>query len=188
MQSIEDLKEKIRGLEAERLRLKNELDGLRRTAENRALALEGDVSAMREELSELRDILGPSANTPPIKTMPTMQAMPAPNPTPITTPMPTTTTMPEESAKEVPPPSPEPVPTKTTLDSAMDNLNEDELKVVKILQSHDGRYLQKAIRVEAKLSWLQANRVITHLTEQGIISVEKDGPLETIVLAEELKK
>jgi len=182
MQSIEDIKEKIRSLEAERSRLKNELDTLRRTAENRALALEGDVSAMREELSELRDILGPSVNTSPTKTTPAMQA------NPVTIAMPVTAAMPEEPAKESPTPSPEPVPAKTTLDSAMDNLNEDELKVVKILQTHDGKYLQKAIRVEAKLSWLQANRVITHLTEQGIISIEKDGPLETIVLAEELKK
>ena len=175
MQSIEELKEKIRSLEAERSRLKNELDNLRRTAENRALALEGDVSAMRDELSELREILGPTANTLPTKAEPAKQV------SPVITAMP-------ETVEEPSPPTPEPVPEKTTLDSAMDNLSEDELKVVKILQSHDGKYLQKAIRVEAKLSWLQANRVITHLSEQGIISIEKDGPLENIVLAEELKK
>jgi uncharacterized membrane protein len=176
MQSIEELKEKIRSLEAERSRLKNELDNLRRTAENRALALEGDVSAMRDELSELREILGPTANSLSAKAEPVKQVIPV------------TTVMPDETVKEPSPPSPEPVPEKTTLDSAMDNLSEDELRVVKILQSHDGKYLQKAIRVEAKLSWLQANRVITHLSEQGIISIEKDGPLENIVLAEELKK
>jgi uncharacterized membrane protein len=177
MQSIEDLKEKIRSLEAERLRLKNELDSLRRTAENRAAALEGDVSAMREELSELREILGTTANTQPPKAMPVKQVTPI-----------TTTAVPEPPPKESPPPMPEPVPAKTTLDSLMDNLNEDEIRVVKILQTHDGKYPQKAIRVEAKLSWLQANRVITHLTEQGIISIEKDGPLENVILADELKK
>ena len=176
MQSIEDLKEKIRSLETERLRLKNELDGLRRTAENRALALEGDVSAMREELSELREILGSAADTLPTKAVPVKPASP---PEPI---------MPEASIMESSPPSAEPVPAKTTLDSVMDNLTEDELKVVKILQTHDGKYSQKLIRNEAKLSWLQANRVITHLTEQGVISIEKDGPLENIILADELKK
>jgi uncharacterized membrane protein len=69
----------------------------------------------------------------------------------------------------------------------MDNLSEDELKVVKILQAHDGKYSQKAIRAEAKFSWLQANRVVTRLNEQGIVVFEKNGPLENIVLVEELK-
>jgi uncharacterized membrane protein len=169
------LKGRIRSLEAERLRLKNELENLRRTAENRAMALEEDVSVMREELNELREILGPNATTLPTKVEQIQKTNPV------------TTVMTEASAKESSPSSPSPVPAKTTLDSAMDNLSEDELRVVKILQAHDGKYPQKAIRTEARLSWLQANRIVTRLNEQGIISFEKDGPLENVVLAEELK-
>ncbi|HTY74860.1 MAG TPA: hypothetical protein VMD05_04760 [Candidatus Nanoarchaeia archaeon] len=182
MQSMDDLKEKIRSLEAERLRLRSELDNLKRTAENRAAALEGDVSAMREELNELREILGPnvSSNTLPSRAVQDKQVI-------VGTPV-----IPEAPVKELLPSTLEhasdTVPAKTTLDSVMDNLNEDELKVVKILQGHDGKYPQKAIRAEAKLSWLQANRVITHLNELSVISFEKDGPIENVVLVEELKK
>ena len=175
MQSVEDLKTRIRSLEAERMRLKNELDGLRRSAENRAISLEGDVTAMRQELNELREILGSNAKSVPFDTEQRQQASPV------------TTTVTEIPTKEQPLPPNPPPPPKTPLDSAMDNLSEDELKVVRILQTHDGKYPQKSIRAEAKFSWLQANRIITRLNEQGIVTFEKNGPLDTVVLAEELK-
>ena len=182
MQSVEDLKLRIRSLETERLRLKNELDSLRRSAENRAIALEGDVTAMREELSELREILGSNtavasmpANVESIKVEPPQQVSPVNSP------------VAETPAKESSPTSPPPPIAKTPLDSIMDNLSEDELKVVKILQVHEGKYPQKSIRAEAKFSWLQANRIISRLNEQGIVTFEKNGPLDTVVLAEELK-
>ncbi len=58
MQTLKALREKIQALEAERAGLMGDLEKLRKAAESRALALEAEVSQMREEVKSLKELLG----------------------------------------------------------------------------------------------------------------------------------
>jgi len=58
MQTLRNLREKIKTLETERANLMIEIDELRKVAESRAMALESEVSMLREEVKSLRDLLG----------------------------------------------------------------------------------------------------------------------------------
>jgi chromosome segregation ATPase len=58
MQTLKNLREKIKTLETERANLIIEIDKLKKVAESRVNALEGEVSMLREEVKSLRDLLG----------------------------------------------------------------------------------------------------------------------------------
>lgn len=58
MQTLTNLREKIKTLETERANLMVEIGNLRKVAESRADALESEVSVLREEVRSLRDLLG----------------------------------------------------------------------------------------------------------------------------------
>lgn len=58
------LREKIKGLEAERASLMIETVKLKKMAESKASVLESEVSMMREEVKSLRDLLGYTEETP----------------------------------------------------------------------------------------------------------------------------
>ena len=60
-------------------------------------------------------------------------------------------------------------------ESVAKTLTEDERKILQVLNSHDGKYLQKYIRNETGLSRLQTHRIISRLSERGIVSLEKIG-------------
>lgn len=60
MQTLKNLRDRIKTLETERSDLMIEIDRLRKVAESRVAALENEVSAMREEVSSLRELLGHS--------------------------------------------------------------------------------------------------------------------------------
>jgi DNA repair exonuclease SbcCD ATPase subunit len=164
MKSFEGLRDKITSLEAERSRLKSEIARLRKAAEDRAATLEGDVAAMREELTGLKSLLGSNENPLPTKAVkPVVNAVVPPNQTAaLSAPV-------KEAATPTAPP-------------LLDGLNDDERKVVEVLLAHGGKYPQKQLRLEAKLSWLQANRVISRLVEQGLVSFEKHDGVENVVL------
>jgi len=66
-------------------------------------------------------------------------------------------------------------------------LTEDGRKVVEVLKAHEGKYLQKYIRKEAGLSRLQTHRVVARLAERGIVTLEKTGNTNTVLLANWLK-
>ena len=179
MQSSEDLKGKIESLESERSRLKGELENLRKTAASRVAALEGDVAAMQEEVDGLREFLGSAVEVSPPSIVQVKSVKLA---SPVTQPaIAAPTKEPNSSSASL-------VSTQSVADSVFETLSEEERRVIEVLRAHNGKYQQKHIRVEAKLSWLQSNRVISHLAEQGVVSLEKNGPLENVVLAEELKK
>jgi uncharacterized membrane protein len=76
----------------------------------------------------------------------------------------------------------------TPLESVVKTLSGDERKVVDVLAAHDGKYLQKYIRNEAGLSRLQTHRVVARLAERGIVTLEKTGNTNQVLLAEWLKK
>jgi uncharacterized membrane protein len=56
------------------------------------------------------------------------------------------------------------------------------------LNVHEGKYLQKSIRGEAGLSRLQTHRVVARIAERGIVTLEKMGNTNQVVLADWLKK
>jgi hypothetical protein len=72
-------------------------------------------------------------------------------------------------------------------ESVVKTLNEDERKVLNVLKQHDGKYLQKYIRHEAKLSRLKTHRVIARFAERGIVTLKKMGNTNEVTLAEWLK-
>ena len=59
MQNLKDLREKINSLEDERSRLLAEVESLRKAAEARIAALEGEVGQLRKDVSSLREFLRP---------------------------------------------------------------------------------------------------------------------------------
>ena len=59
MQSLNDLKEKIKLLEDERAHLTVEVEDLRKAAELRVAALENEVRQLRKDSGTLREILRP---------------------------------------------------------------------------------------------------------------------------------
>ena len=186
MQQFDALKDKITSLESEHSRLTAELENLRKIAENKAAALETDIALMNEEVNTLKQLLGSNSPTevPPLMTQPTAAKPQAP---PVTAKQFDPEPQPELDIDTETTEPTEPEPEGPTLDSVLETLREDERKVVEVLLAHQGRYPQKSIRTEANLSWLQTNRIITHLTEQHIVSVEK-GVLGNVALSQELMK
>ncbi|MEM2117574.1 MAG: hypothetical protein QW386_00960 [Candidatus Bathyarchaeia archaeon] len=63
MQTLKNLREKIKTLETERANLMIEIEKLRKIAESKVTALESEVSMLREEVKSLRELLGYSENT-----------------------------------------------------------------------------------------------------------------------------
>ena len=76
----------------------------------------------------------------------------------------------------------------TPLESIVKTLTEEERKVVDVLATHDGKYLQKYIRNEVGLSRLQTHRIVARLAERGIVTLEKTGNTNQVLLADWLKK
>lgn len=179
MDTLNALKEKIQSLEAERLRLSNEVDALRKAVEARAAALERDVSQMREQAVMLRDILGNNETVSSTFTPPTP---PVVSPTPVTPPAaPPVEIQPDIPAKV------SVVAEKVEEDEELilKDLTTEERKVVNVLLGHGGRYSQKNLRVEAGLSWLQANRIVSHLSERGVVALEKSGGSIDVILKDQ---
>ncbi len=66
-------------------------------------------------------------------------------------------------------------------------LTVEERKVVEVLTTHQGKYLQKYIRSETGFSRLQIHRIVARLAERGIVSLEKTRNTNTVLLANWLK-
>ncbi|NIO36188.1 hypothetical protein GTO27_00630 [Candidatus Bathyarchaeota archaeon] len=58
MQTLKNLREKVKTLETERANLMIEIEKLKKMAESKVSALEGEVNMLREEVKSLRDLLG----------------------------------------------------------------------------------------------------------------------------------
>ncbi|KON30489.1 hypothetical protein AC477_04910 [miscellaneous Crenarchaeota group-1 archaeon SG8-32-1] len=72
-------------------------------------------------------------------------------------------------------------------ESVLKTLNADEVKVLNVLKNHDGKYLQKYIRHEAKLSRLKTHRVLSRFADRGIVTLKKTGNTNEVTLAEWLR-
>jgi uncharacterized membrane protein len=69
-------------------------------------------------------------------------------------------------------------------ESVSKTLTEDERKIITVLQNHNGKYLQKYIKAETGLSRLQTHRILARLAERGMVSLEKTGNTNQVVLAD----
>ncbi len=69
-------------------------------------------------------------------------------------------------------------------ESVSKTLTEDERKIITVLQTHNGKYLQKYIKAETGLSRLQTHRILARLAERGMVSLEKTGNTNQVVLAD----
>ncbi len=67
--------------------------------------------------------------------------------------------------------------------SVSKTLTAEERKVLDVLVSHDGEYLQKYIRAETGLSRLKTHRIVSRLADRGIVTVEKSGNTNTVCLS-----
>jgi hypothetical protein len=74
------------------------------------------------------------------------------------------------------------------LESIYKTLTDDERKILEVLMSHEGKYLQKYIRKEAGLSRLKTHRVLSRLAERGIVTLKKTGNTNQVNIADWLKK
>ena len=228
MSALADLKEKIHSLETERARLANEVEIMRKAAENRVTILERDISQLRAESKALRELLlsserigvagsasKPAAAAPveasarivpeiPVQSLspekaesPAFMSEPPVAHTVDAIPQPSVSEVPQTSPREIPKngaeaSSHELEPKKSEAESEVPSqedpfkmLSIEEQKVIDILHDHGGRYTRANVRAEAGLGWLQTNRVISHLAERGIISLEKSGASMELVLKEE---
>lgn len=77
--------------------------------------------------------------------------------------------------------------TSSSFESVLKTLNEDEQKVLMVLKNHDGKYLQKYIRNEAKLSRLKTHRILARFSERGIVTLQKTGNTNEVTIAEWLQ-
>ena len=71
----------------------------------------------------------------------------------------------------------------SSYESVLKTLNEDEQKVLNVLKKHNGKYLQKYIRNEAKLSRLKTHRVLSRFADRGIVTLKKSGNTNEVTLA-----
>jgi predicted transcriptional regulator len=69
-------------------------------------------------------------------------------------------------------------------ESVSKTLTEDERKIITVLQNHNGKYLQKYIKAETGLSRLQTHRILARLAERGMVSLEKTGNTNQVVLTD----
>ena len=85
-----------------------------------------------------------------------------------------------------------PTNTSTTSVSAYESvsktLTDDERKIITVLQTHQGKYLQKYIKAETGLSRLQTHRILARLADRGIVSLEKTGNTNQVQLADWLNQ
>ncbi|MGW8288907.1 MAG: helix-turn-helix transcriptional regulator [Candidatus Bathyarchaeia archaeon] len=76
----------------------------------------------------------------------------------------------------------------TAYEAIVKTLTTEESKVIQVLKTHEGRYLQKYIRKEAGLSRLKTHRILVRLADRGIVTLRKTGNTNEVQLSEWLNK
>ena len=76
----------------------------------------------------------------------------------------------------------------TAYEAIVKTLTNEERKVIEVLKTHNGKYLQKYIRKEAGLSRLKTHRILVRLADRGIVTLKKTGNTNEVQLSEWLKK
>jgi hypothetical protein len=76
----------------------------------------------------------------------------------------------------------------TAYDAIVKTLTDEERRVIQVLKVHGGKYLQKYTRKEAGLSRLKTHRIVARLAERGIVTLEKSGNTNEVLLANWLRR
>jgi uncharacterized membrane protein len=76
----------------------------------------------------------------------------------------------------------------TAYDAIVKTLTEEERKVIQVLKTHNGKYLQKYIRKEAGLSRLKTHRILARLADRDIVTLKKSGNTNEVQLSEWISK
>lgn len=84
---------------------------------------------------------------------------------------------------------PQPSESHTTLhgkkvSTLLNTMTPEEQKVLHVLTSHGGKYLQKNISKEADLSRLKTHRIISRFSERGIVTVRPFGNTNEVALSD----
>ncbi len=75
-------------------------------------------------------------------------------------------------------------PSEGNTEAMLMTLKPDERKVLDVLRSHEGKYLQKWIVKETGMSRLQVHRVIARLAERNVVEVKAVGNTNEVSLAQ----
>jgi uncharacterized membrane protein len=73
-------------------------------------------------------------------------------------------------------------------DSVAKTLTPEERQVLDVLSAHNGKYLQKYIRNETGVSRLKTHRIVSRLAERGIVTTEKTGNTNEVILSDWLNE
>lgn len=63
-------------------------------------------------------------------------------------------------------------------------LTPEERKIIEILITHEGKFLQKYLRKEAGLTRLKTHRILSRLSKRGLVVLRKVGNTNEVVLAD----
>lgn len=74
------------------------------------------------------------------------------------------------------------------IESVRKTLTDDERKILKVLENHEGKYLQKYLRKEAGLSRLKTHRILARFAERGLVTLERSGNTNEVKLANWLEE
>ena len=76
----------------------------------------------------------------------------------------------------------------TAYEAIVKTLTDEERRVIQVLKTHNGKYLQKYIRKEAGLSRLKTHRILARLADRDIVTLKKSGNTNEVQLSEWLNK
>jgi uncharacterized membrane protein len=74
-----------------------------------------------------------------------------------------------------------------TCDVLLRTLTPEEKKVLNVLVSHQGKYLQKYVVKESGLSRLKTHRIIARFAKRGIVTVKEFGNTNEIAVSDWVK-
>jgi len=77
---------------------------------------------------------------------------------------------------------------KESWETVMRTSKPEERKVLEVLATHDGRYLQKLIVKESGLSRLKTHRIVSRFVERGMATAVKSGNTNEITLTPWLRQ
>ena len=76
------------------------------------------------------------------------------------------------------------VQNSSAYEAIVKTLTDEEHKVIQVLKTHNGRYLQKYIRKEAGLSRLKTHRILARLADRDIVTLKKSGNTNEVQLSD----
>ena len=72
----------------------------------------------------------------------------------------------------------------TSYSAVLKALTPEERKIIEILMIHDGKYLQKYLRKEAGLTRLKTHRILSRLSDRGLLTLKRVGNTNEVFLAD----